>query len=189
MSLDPIILAELQRGGPPLWVPGRPYRVGQCVRSPADLQQYVRRTNGSGATDPKDDSDNYLRWSKELEAAIALVGAAVLDVSGKADGIQATVNAMNAAKGIKSVQRGITTPNAGTNGAISETMVTIAAVNPAKCTLSLLSGGLNTSTMDPVTVRFSLRLVSDTRLGVTSGYSIAYSGGGFPCSWEVVEWH
>ena len=34
MNLDPVILAELMRGGPPLWVSGRTYPVGVVVRSP-----------------------------------------------------------------------------------------------------------------------------------------------------------
>ena len=53
MSLEPIILAELQRGGPPLWVSGRTYPKGATVRSLTNLQQYVRKVAGAGAADPK----------------------------------------------------------------------------------------------------------------------------------------
>jgi CTP synthase len=40
MNLDPIILAELQRGGPPLWISNRTYPKGWEVRSPANLQRW-----------------------------------------------------------------------------------------------------------------------------------------------------
>ena len=63
MSLEPIILAELQRGGPPLWVSGRTYPKGWAVRSPANLQSYVRKVAGAGDTDPSADNDNWEPWS------------------------------------------------------------------------------------------------------------------------------
>lgn len=71
MSLEPIILAELQRGGPPLWVSGRTYPKGWEVRSPANLQRYVRKVAGAGAADPSADSDNWEPWSKTVDATLA----------------------------------------------------------------------------------------------------------------------
>lgn len=206
MNLDPVILAELQRGGPPVWASGRTYRAGQCVQSPIDWQVYMRATNGAGTDDPKNDGGNWVRWGAAIEAAVALVSAAVTNVntavgnvntavgsvSGKADAIQTTVNAMNAAKGIKSVQRGVTTPPAPTGGGtyVSPVVVTISAVVPAKTTLSLLSvvtqGPMNSTGFG---TKQQLRLLSATQLEVISESNIQYGSGGIPCSWEAIEWY
>ncbi len=67
MNLDPIILAELQRGGPPLWVSGRTYPKGWEVRSLVNLQRYVRKVAGAGDTDPSADAANWEAWSKSLD--------------------------------------------------------------------------------------------------------------------------
>lgn len=80
--------------------------------------------------------------------------------------------------GIKSVQRGVTTPSN-----TLEVLVTIAAVNPAKTTVSLLS----MTTAASGSSKSSVRLVNNTQLGVT-GFA-GDGGGGSPVSWEVVEWY
>ena len=186
MNLDPIILAELQRGGPPLWVAGRTYRASQCVLSPTDWQVYMRATNGVGAIDPKNDGDNWVRWGAAIEAAVAMVGEAVLGVSGQAAAIQATVNAINAAKGIKSVQRGVTTPSTIDYGngyfGSDPVVVTIAAVNPAKTMINLTSMRVGTGVN-------KLRLLSGTQLEVTSYSEDAIGKKGKECAWEVIEWN
>lgn len=81
MSLEPIILNELQRGGPPLWVADRTYRAGQCVLSPSDWQVYVRTAPGVGAADPQDDTAHWVRWGASVEAAVAQLSTAVDVVS------------------------------------------------------------------------------------------------------------
>lgn len=136
MSLDPIILAELQRGGPPLWVSGRTYPKGWEVRSPVNLQRYVRKVAGAGDTDPSADTANWEAWSKSLDQALAnlstsanlaALDAKTVSLATSVANLQATVNAISAAGvGIKSVQRGVT------DNPIS---VTIAPVNLSKSLL------------------------------------------------------
>lgn len=43
----------------PLWISGGSYTIGQQVISPTDYCAYVRKTNGTGATDPASDSTNW----------------------------------------------------------------------------------------------------------------------------------
>lgn len=86
-------------------------------------------------------------------------------------GVKADIAAIS--KGIKSVQRGVST--GGT--ALSEAVVTISSVNTAKSMVTLLSAGLSAA--------YQLRLISSTSLGVF-GY---YESSGRPVSWEVVEWY
>ena len=77
--------------------------------------------------------------------------------------------------GIKSIQRGVTTPPTQ-----AEVLVTVAAVNPAKAMLNLLS---NMSDPD-YSSAVSLRLVNATTIGVTSSFHISQ---GRACSWELIE--
>ena len=159
MSLDPIILTELQRGGPPLWISNRTYPKGWEVRSPANLQRYVRKVDGAGATDPSADAANWEPWSKTMDTTLAQLATSVANVKAVADAlatsvanvkavadaqtntlanVKSVVDSISAApRGIKSVQRGISTiPTNGPNRYID---VTIAAVVPAKTTTNLLS--------------------------------------------------
>ncbi len=85
MNLDPVILAELQRGGPAMWASGRTYPAGAEVRSPTNLQRYVRIAAGSGTTDPSADSANWLLWSKRVEDAIATVSTSVTQLAARVD--------------------------------------------------------------------------------------------------------
>lgn len=77
--------------------------------------------------------------------------------------------------GIKSVQRGVSTPTSG-----AEMLVTVSAVDTTRSSLSLLStisnGGLSIT---------SLRLVNSTQVGVTSYVSGSV---GQPLSWELREY-
>ncbi|WP_046059706.1 hypothetical protein [Paracidovorax citrulli] len=73
MNLDPVILAELMRGGPPLWVSGRTYPVGVVVRSPGNLQTYVRVTAGAGNADPSGGDANWMILSRRVEDAVTAV--------------------------------------------------------------------------------------------------------------------
>ena len=77
--------------------------------------------------------------------------------------------------GIKSIQRGVTTPP--TN---AEVLVTVAAVNPAKAMLNLLYSRSDTDNSSVV----SLRLVNATTIGVTSSFGASQ---GRACSWELIE--
>ena len=91
MSLEPIILAELQRGGPPLWISGRTYPKGWEVRSPANLQRYVRKVDGAGATDPSADANNWEPWSKTVDTTLAALATSVANVKAVADALAASV--------------------------------------------------------------------------------------------------
>lgn len=90
--------------------------------------------------------------------------------------------------GVKSVQRGVSRQTNPANGYYPELVVTIAAVNPAKTTLNLLStasyiNGTGSS-------EASLRLISATQIGIkNSGIGSSYTGQAFDASWEVIEWN
>lgn len=96
MNLDPILLAELQRGGPPLWVSGRTYPMGAVVRSPDNLQTYVRVTSGAGNDDPSGGDANWMILSKRIETAIAALADTVAAARTESwlwrDEVKATVN-------------------------------------------------------------------------------------------------
>ena len=185
MSLEPIILAELQRGGPPLWVSGRTYPKGATVRSPTNLQQYVRKVAGASAADPSADSDNWELWSKTVDTTLATLATNIANVKAVVDAISA------APRGIKSIQRGITTKALSA----AEFMdVTIAAVVPSKTTVSLLSSSvLSTGSYDNWYLQ-QVSLLNATTLRVTGRLAMydATNGwrySGVPVSWEVVEYH
>ena len=86
--------------------------------------------------------------------------------------------------GIKSIQRGVTTPTT-----LGELLVTVSAVDMARAQLNLLSAcsylepnRLNTNTI-------SLRLVNSTTIGVTSqGLAESSPHKYLPCSWELIEY-
>lgn len=96
MNLDPVILAELMRGGPPLWVSGRTYPAGFVVRSPGNLQSYVRVTAGAGNADPSGGDANWMILSKRVETAVAALSDTVAAARTEAwlwrDEVKATVN-------------------------------------------------------------------------------------------------
>ena len=77
--------------------------------------------------------------------------------------------------GIKSVQRGVSTPTSG-----AEMLVTVSAVDTTRSSLSLLSTISNAGTS--VT---SLRLVNSTQVGVTAHVN---GNVGQPLSWELREY-
>ena len=83
--------------------------------------------------------------------------------------------------GIKSVQRGVSTPTVQ-----GELSVTVTAVNPAKSMLNLLSSGSAVFSAAHDT-KIALRLISATSIGVigyaTNGTSYYY----VPVSWELIE--
>ncbi len=187
MNLDAIILAELQRGGPPLWVSGRTYPKGATVRSLTNLQQYVRKVAGAGATDPSADTDNWEPWSKTVDTTLATLATNIANV-------KAVVDAINSApRGIKSIQRGISNIAVGSPNRYVD--VTIAAVVPAKTTTHLLSASVLAGGSYDGWYMQQLSLLNATTLRVTAGqanynsntYTISYSGQ--PLSWEVVEYH
>ena len=187
MNLDPIILAELQRGGPPPWVSGRTYPKGWEVRSLANLQRYVRKVAGAGATDPSADTDNWEPWSKTVDNTLAALGASVTNIKAVVDSISA------APRGIKSIQRGISSIAAGGHNRYVD--VTIAAVVPAKTTTHLLSASVLSGGSYDGWYMQQVSLLNATTLRVTAGlanynsstYTISYSGQ--QLSWEVVEYH
>lgn len=43
-----------------MWVSGTTYPIGKQVISPANLQAYIRKTDGAGATDPSTDTTNWV---------------------------------------------------------------------------------------------------------------------------------
>ena len=79
--------------------------------------------------------------------------------------------------GIKSVQRGVSTPVD-----FEELNVTVAGVNPSRSTLNLLSG---ISSATGTGANISLRLINGTTIGLKS--YVNGSASGSPCSWELIE--
>ena len=205
MSLDPIILAELQRGGPPLWISNRTYPKGWEVRSPANLQRYVRKVDGAGATDPSADAANWEPWSKTVDTKLAQLATSVANVKAVADAlatsvanvkavadaqtntlanVKGTVDTINATpRGIKSIQRGVTT--GGFNATVNN--VTIAPVNLAKAYINLLtnySSNLSNTSLSQVQVEF----VNASTIKVTGQYVVPGNGSyAIPVAWEVIE--
>ena len=205
MNLDPIILAELQRGGPPLWISNRTYPKGWEVRSPANLQRYVRKVDGAGATDPSADAANWEPWSKTVDTTLAQLATSVANVKAVADAlatsvanvkavadaqtntlanVKGTVDTINATpRGIKSIQRGVTT--GGMNATV--TNVTIAPVNLAKAYINLLtnySSNLSNTSLSQVQVEF----VNASTIKVTGQYVVPGNGSyAIPVAWEVIE--
>ena len=189
MNLDAIILAELQRGGPPLWVSGRTYPKGTTVRSAVNLQPYVRKQAGAGATDPSADTENWELWSKSVDTTLATLGSSVTSVKAVVDALTATlanvkgtVEAFNSnPRSIKSVQRGISTPPAG----YAVVNVAIAPVNMAKSYLNLLT----TSSYGPDDVQshIGLAFVNSSTIQVTGWLQRGWNVEQIPVSWEVVE--
>ena len=205
MNLDPIILAELQRGGPPLWISNRTYPKGWEVRSPANLQRYVRKVDGAGATDPSADAANWEPWSKTVDTTLAQLATSVANVKAVADAlatsvanvkavadaqtntlanVKGTVDAINATpRGIKSIQRGVTT--GGFNATVNN--VTIAPVNLAKAYINLLtnySSNLSNTSLSQVQVEF----VNASTIKVIGQYVVPGTGSyAIPVAWEVIE--
>ena len=205
MSLDPIILAELQRGGPPLWISNRTYPKGWEVRSPANLQRYVRKVDGAGATDPSADAANWEPWSKTVDTTLAQLATSVANVKAVADAlatsvanvkavadaqtntlanVKGTVDTINATpRGIKSIQRGVTT--GGMNATVNN--VTIAPVNLAKAYINLLthySSNLSNTSFSQVQVEF----VNASTIKVIGQYVVPGTGSyAIPVAWEVIE--
>ena len=205
MSLEPIILAELQRGGPPLWISNRTYPKGWEVRSPANLQRYVRKVDGAGATDPSADANNWEPWSKTVDTTLAALATSVANVKAVADAlatsvanvkavadaqtntlanVKGTVDTINATpRGSKSIQRGVTT--GGTNATV--TNVTIAPVNLAKAYINLLtnySSNISNTSFSQVQVEF----VNASTIKVTGQYVVPGNGSyAIPVAWEVIE--
>ena len=191
MNLDPIILAELQRGGPPLWISNRTYPKGWEVRSPANLQRYVRKVAGAGAADPSADAANWEPWSKTVDTTLAALATSVANVKAVADAlatsvanVKGTVDTINATpRGIKSIQRGVTT--GGMNATV--TNVTIAPVNLAKAYINLLthySSNLSNTSFSQVQVEF----VNASTIKVIGQYVVPGTGSyAIPVAWEVIE--
>ena len=205
MNLDPIILAELQRGGPPLWISNRTYPKGWEVRSPANLQRYVRKVDGAGATDPSADAANWEPWSKTVDTTLAQLATSVANVKAVADAlatsvanvkavadaqtntlanVKGTVDTINATpRGIKSIQRGVTT--GGMNATVNN--VTIAPVNLAKAHINLLtnySSNLSNTSFSQVQVEF----VNASTIKVIGQYVVPGTGSyAIPVAWEVIE--
>ena len=205
MNLDPIILAELQRGGPPLWISNRTYPKGWEVRSPANLQRYVRKVDGAGATDPSADANNWEPWSKTVDTTLAALATSVANVKAVADAlatsvanvkavadaqtntlanVKGTVDAINATpRGIKSIQRGVTT--GGFNATVNN--VTIAPVNLAKAYINLLTN-YSTNHSNTSFSQVQVEFVNASTIKVTGQYMVPGTGSyDIPVAWEVIE--
>ena len=186
MSLDPLILAELQRGGPPLWVSGRTYPKGWEVRSPANLQRYVRKVAGAGAADPSADSGNWEPWSKTVDATLASLGTSVANVKAVADAlattltsVKSTVDALSAKPIIKSVQRGVFEIGA-TAGTVN---IAVSAVVVSKSMLNVIPpGNINLMSSGAPTIQ----LTSSTTITVSNLQTDNISK---KFSWELIEFN
>ena len=79
----------------PLWISGGSYTIGQQVISPTDYCAYVRKTDGTGATDPSSDTTNWqpsgARARKSLQRITIVVAANTHSNTG-------TISSVNTAK-------------------------------------------------------------------------------------------
>ena len=175
------------------------------MRSPANLQRYVRKVDGAGATDPSADAANWEPWSKTVDTTLAQLATSVANVKAVADAlatsvanvkavadaqtntlanVKGTVDTINATpRGIKSIQRGVTT--GGFNATVNN--VTIAPVNLAKAYINLLtnySSNLSNTSLSQVQVEF----VNASTIKVTGQYVVPGNGSyAIPVAWEVIE--
>lgn len=76
-----------------MWVSGSGYYIGNMVVSPSDFCEYIRKTDGFGATDPSSDTTNWqpsgARARKSLQRITIAVGAGT---GGSATGAISSVN-------------------------------------------------------------------------------------------------
>ena len=191
MNLEPIILAELRRGGPPIWAAGT-YPRGAEVRSSANLRRYVRVTTGVSNADPSDDGAGWLPCDGDVLDAIATVNSAVGDARNDIAAVAAAVNATRseiATQGVRVQSGTVSAPSGPPSTTAKYVDVVIAAVNPAKTTLSKLTdapiGG------GRYEVASQIKLLSSTVLRVTHSYKSSdgewWWGG--ELVWEVAEWN
>ncbi|MDD0814292.1 hypothetical protein PSQ39_06580 [Curvibacter sp. HBC28] len=89
----PTALSTLAGAQVPLWISGTTYPQYFVVRSPADQQLYLRRTNGAGTTDPASDSTNW-----QPEGARPVKSRQIAYVSFQGTTGTATISAVNTAK-------------------------------------------------------------------------------------------
>ena len=76
-SLDAAIYNEVRKAGTPLWVSGMTVAQWAVVISPLDGEVYRRITaTGGGATDPADDTTNYIAVSFERVSSVPIVALA-----------------------------------------------------------------------------------------------------------------
>ncbi len=192
MNLDAIILAELQRGGPPLWVSGRTYPKGATVRSPTNLQQYVRKVAGAGAADPSADAANWEPWSKTVDTKLAALDTSVANVKAVADAlavsvanVKAVVDSSAAApRGIKSIQRGVTS-GGGLNN--TTTNVAITPVNLNKSYITILSNVVHSGS-STVSSENRVEFVNASTIKVTGQHlNTGNDRLPFAVSWQVIE--
>ena len=192
MSLEPIILAELQRGGPPLWISGRTYPKGWEVRSPANLQRYVRKVEGAGAADPSADAANWEPWSKTVDTKLAALDTSVANVKAVADAlavsvanVKAVVDSSAAApRGIKSIQRGVTS-GGGLNN--TTTNVAITPVNLNKSYITILSNVVHSGS-STVSSENRVEFVNASTIKVTGQHlNTGNDRLPFAVSWQVIE--
>ena len=192
MSLDPIILAELQRGGPPLWVSGRTYQKGWEVRSPANLRRYVRKVEGAGAADPSADAANWEPWSKAVDTTLEALATSVANVKTVADAlavsvanVKAVVDSSAAApRGIKSIQRGVTSGGGPNN---TTTNVAITPVNLNKSYITILSNVVHNGS-STVSSENRVEFVNASTIKVTGQHlNTGNDRLPFAVSWEVIE--
>lgn len=73
-SLEAAIYNEVRKAGTPLWVSGMTVEQWAVVISPLDGEVYRRITaTGGGATDPADDTTNYIAVSYERVVSVPIV--------------------------------------------------------------------------------------------------------------------
>lgn len=91
------VLTQFVGGAARVWVSGTSYLIGDVLLSPADnYQQYVRITNGAGATDPSSDTTNYRPYGAR---AIKSTQRGVISMSsGGASSATATITSVATAK-------------------------------------------------------------------------------------------
>lgn len=82
--------------GPRVWVSGATYAIGNVLLSPADnYQQYVRITDGAGATDPASDTTNYRPFGGRAKKSIQ---RGIITIASGASSGTATISAVTTSK-------------------------------------------------------------------------------------------
>ena len=81
-SLDAAIYNAVRKAGTPLWSSGMTVAQWQEVRSPLDGEVYRRKTAGAGATDPANDTTNYVAASYSRVTALPAPGTTALTGGG-----------------------------------------------------------------------------------------------------------
>lgn len=126
------VLTQFVGGAARVWVSGTSYLIGDVLLSPADnYQQYVRITNGAGATDPSSDSTNYRPYGAR---AIKSTQRGTINAStGGTQNPTVTITSVNTAKAMLRMLGHVVTTS-GTN--FQDTLTRLTLTNSTTITMT-----------------------------------------------------